>query len=67
MAELPPLSDDGNDTGLGPDREPTTSTPRWVKVFGVIAIVVFLLFVGQLLVGGGRHGPSRHVSPEASR
>ena len=44
--------------------ESTTSTPRWVKVFGIITIIVGLLFVVQL-VGGGRHGPSRHASPEA--
>ncbi len=52
---------------MEPDGESTTSTPRWVKVFGSIAIVVFLLFVVQLIAGGGRHGPSRHASPEASR
>ncbi len=43
-------------------REPgsTTVTPRWVKVFGVIALVVVVLFVVVLLVGGGEHGPGRH-------
>jgi hypothetical protein len=49
------------DTGLGPDRESTTATPRWVKVFGVIAFVAVLLFVILLLTGG--HGPGRHTSP----
>ena len=37
------------------------ATPRWVKVFGIIALVVVLLFVGLLLVHGphrlGRHMP----------
>jgi hypothetical protein len=32
--------------------------PRWVKVFGIIAIVVFVAFVILHLVGGG---PSRHL------
>ncbi|MBA2536936.1 MAG: hypothetical protein H0V20_05810 [Actinobacteria bacterium] len=42
----------------------TTSTPRWVKVFGGIALVLVLLFVILLLSGrGGGHGPSRHASP----
>jgi hypothetical protein len=48
------------ETPTGPDREPTTGTPRWVKVFGIIAIIVALLFVVMLVAGGGRHGPGRH-------
>ena len=54
-------------SGMEPDREGTNRTPRWVKIFGVVTIVVFLLFVVQLIGGGGRHGPNRHASPEASR
>ena len=50
------------DTGVGPDRGPTTDTPRWAKVFGIIALVVVVLFLILLLTGGpGRHGPSRHT------
>ncbi len=30
----------------------TYSTPRWVKMFGVTAIVLLLLFIGQHLIGG---------------
>ena len=37
------------------------TTPRWVKVFGIVALVVVLLFVVLLLVGGP-HRPSRHFS-----
>lgn len=43
-----------------PDRGSTTSTPRWVKVLGIIALIVVLLFVILLIVGGGNHGPGRH-------
>jgi hypothetical protein len=39
----------------------TAGTPRWVKVFGVIALVVAVLFVVLALVGGGKHGPGRHA------
>ena len=48
---------------MGPDRGSTTGTPRWVKVFGLIALVVVLLVVVMLLAGGGPggHGPGRHV------
>lgn len=40
----------------GPDRGSTTSTPRWVKVFGIIVIVLLLLFVILHLTGGGFSG-----------
>jgi len=36
-------------------------TPRWVKVFGIVALVVALLVVTVMLMGGaGGHGPQRH-------
>ena len=59
MADLPPYPDSNGDTGVGPDRGSPPSTPRWVKVFAIIAIVLVLLFV-ILQVAGGDHGPSRH-------
>ena len=34
-------------------------TPRWVKVSGIIAIVLVLMVVIMLLSG---HGPGRHTS-----
>jgi hypothetical protein len=46
---------------LPPDPDLTTGTPRWVKVFGIIAAVVVLLFVILLIAGGGQHGPGRHL------
>jgi hypothetical protein len=58
MSDSPSLPD----TGVGPDRESTTGTPRWVKVSAIIALVLVVLVVVMLLVGGGPggHGPSRH-------
>jgi len=38
----------------------TNSTPRWVKVFGIVGIVVGVLFVVLHLAGGG---PGRHMHP----
>jgi hypothetical protein len=35
-------------------------TPRWVKISGLVALVVLVLFVVVLVVGGGEHGPGRH-------
>jgi hypothetical protein len=43
----------------------TTGTPRWVKVFGTILILLIVLFVIMLLAGGP-HGPGRHLRPSGS-
>ena len=57
------LSDSKGDTRLGPDRESTTSAPRWAKVFGILAIVLALFVLFVVLTGvGGPHGPGRHMS-----
>jgi hypothetical protein len=40
-----------NGTGIEPDRESPPSTPRWVQWFGIIAIVLVLLFAGLHLTG----------------
>jgi hypothetical protein len=47
VAELPPY--------------PQPGMPRWVKVFGIIAIALVLLVVVIMLVSGGEHGPGRHL------
>ncbi len=51
-----------------PDRETITSTPpktpRWVKVSGIIVIVLILLVGVMTLTGaGGEHNPGRHIPP----
>ena len=43
------------------DRPPYPGAPRWVKVFGIVAVVLVLVVVVVLLVGGGGHGPSMHL------
>ena len=47
------------ETGREPDSASPPSTPRWVKVSGIIAIVLVLLFVGMHLTG---HVPT-HTPP----
>jgi hypothetical protein len=56
---MPDQNSDPDSGAVAPDRS-DTGTPRWVKVFGVIALVVVVLFVVLLLVRGGEHGPGRH-------
>ena len=43
-----------------PDAPGDDATPRWVKVFGIIAVVVLVLFVILHVAGGG---PGRHIGP----
>ena len=52
----PGTAQDAGGNRLGPPPR----APRWVKVFGVIAAAVLLLFV-VLLVTGNDHGPGRHL------
>jgi hypothetical protein len=69
MGDPPPYPDSegvtGDETRVGPDRESKPGMPRWVKVSGIIAIVLVLLVVIIVLVSGGEHGPGRHI-PEGT-
>ena len=47
------------DRPTDPDSRLETGMPRWVKVFGIVALVVVVLVVILLLAGG--HGPGRHA------
>ena len=48
------------DTSMS-DRKSTTSTPRWVKVSGLVVIILVLLAVAIMVISGGEHGPGRHM------
>ncbi len=37
--------------GAGPDRRLNAGTPRWVKVFGIVALALFVLFLILHLAG----------------
>lgn len=55
MVDRPPDADSAERT------DAYAGTPRWVKVFGSIAVVVLLLLAFILFSGlGGPHGPQRH-------
>jgi hypothetical protein len=59
MADMPPYPGSDDNTRDEPDRGSHPGTPRWVKVFGIICLVLILLFVVMTFAGGG-HGPGRH-------
>ncbi len=61
MADPPHYPDSSGDTGDEPDRGLTTGTPRWVKVSGIVGLVLVLLLVIMMSTGGGGHGPGRHT------
>jgi hypothetical protein len=45
---------------------PYPGTPRWVKLSGIIGIVLFLLVAAIVFTGaGGDHGPGRHTASGA--
>jgi ATP-dependent Zn protease len=54
------LQNSNGDNGERPTEDRPPSTPRWVKVSGIIAIVLVLLVVIMMFIGGGKHGPGRH-------
>ncbi len=65
MTNVPPNT--GANSGVGHDRGAPTGTPRWVKLFGIVALVLILLFVVIQLSGrGGDHGPGNHVPSGAA-
>lgn len=59
---LSPNPRSNGDTGMGPDRESPAGTPRWVKVFGLVAFVLVLVVAILHLTGHGL-GPGDHMPP----
>ena len=47
-------------TGSGGEAGSPPPTPRWVKVFGLLALALVLLFVVKHLAGGGFRGHVGH-------
>lgn len=62
MPDVPRNPDTADEGGVGPDRGETSGAPRWVKVFGIIALFLVLLAGIIMVTGiGGQHGPGRHI------
>ena len=57
---MPGPRKDGANRKMDSGHEPRV--PRWVLVFGFVAIVVLAVTIVAMLVVGGQHGPGRHLS-----
>ena len=47
-------------TGSGGESDSPPPTPRWVKMFGLLALALVLLFVIEHLAGGGFRSHGGH-------
>ncbi len=67
MAELPHRSDTppaAADRGTASEHETGPSTPRWVIVFGLVALALVVVVVVVHLAGGGMGGMMNHGMPQ---
>jgi hypothetical protein len=62
MTDQPRSTDSKARTALAPDRNSPPSTPRWVKITGIIGIALVLLFVILHLTGHSPGGHATHTS-----
>ena len=51
----PPADEDPADATRAPSVAHEEGTPRWVKVFGIVALIVIVIVVIVHLAGGGFH------------
>ncbi len=64
MSSLPHLPETSDAAAAMPDRELGYRTPRWVKIFGMAALVLVLLVAVLHLSGvAGVPGPGFHTLP----
>lgn len=57
MADLPDTHNPNNER----DQDVAPSTPRWVYLFGIVALILVLLFVILHLTGGGMRMHGGHT------
>ena len=62
MADSSPSPDTADGTAAGPSAATPPGTPLWVKAFGVVLLLLVLVFGGLHLAGRGM-GPMNHMPP----
>ncbi|MFE9031067.1 hypothetical protein ACFYOA_33215 [Streptomyces iakyrus] len=66
MADPSQEPDTRDETTDAPGRAASAGMPRWVKVSGLVVLVLAVLVAVMLLVHGpGGHGPGRHFGGQA--
>jgi hypothetical protein len=58
MADVP-RNPETEDAGAAPDRAAPPGIPRWLKVSGIVVIVLIVIAVGVSLIFGMEHGPGQ--------
>jgi hypothetical protein len=63
MADVHPDADSAPDANSAAraERARAPGTPRWVQVFGIIALIIIILLVVAQLLLGVQHGPGMHA------
>lgn len=62
----PSQEPDTRDKVAAPGRAASAGMPRWVKVSGLVVLILAVLVAVMLLVHGpGGHGPGRHFGAQA--
>jgi hypothetical protein len=56
----PPHADPGDDTHVRPRRGSAPGAPRWVKMFGIVAVLLVVLFIILHLTGHSIGGHTMH-------
>jgi hypothetical protein len=59
MANRPGDPQNGEDTRAAPNRGSPPGIPRWLKVSGIIVVVLIVLVVGISFIAGVEHGPGQ--------
>ena len=67
MADSPSYPASGAHAGVSTGPGQTAGMPRWVRMFGIAALVLVLILVGMIVIGGGNHGPGRHTGSGDAR
>ena len=62
MADSSPSPDTADRTKVDPSSSGPPGTPLWVKAFGIVLLLLVLVFGGLHLAGRGM-GPMSHVPP----
>lgn len=65
MTDSAPFSDSRDDLAAEPDRPSASGAPRWVKVTGIVVVVLVVLLL-VLKLAGVEHGPGRHTGSGGS-